>query len=148
MGAGQWSPRSSALRLCQEFRGRAALKFPSHSPALGTGISLKPPDNILLRDAPRLTKGVIPAGFILQLYEWDEIPDSEDFHDRFFLTDTGGLMIGAGLSAEGSTETTTFTLLDDSHAQALRCRFAANSTVYARVGSAVQVDSKGSASFI
>jgi len=108
----------------------------------------RPPDNILLRDAPRQTKGAIPAGFVLQLYEWDEIPGSEDFHDRFFLTDTGGLMIGAGLSAEGSTETATFTLLDDSHAQALRSRFAANSTVYVRVGSAVQIDSNGNASFI
>ena len=57
-------------------------------------------------------------------------------------------MIGAGLSAEGPTETATFTLLDDRYAQALRSRFVANSTVYARVGSAVQIDSDGNASFI
>jgi hypothetical protein len=108
----------------------------------------RPPGNILLRDAPRQTNGVIPAGFVLQLYEWAEIPGGEDFHDRFFLTDTGGLMIGAGLSAEGQTETATFTLLDDSHARALRTRFADNSTVYTRVGSAVQIDSNGNSSFI
>jgi hypothetical protein len=108
----------------------------------------RPPDNILLRDAPRQMNGIIPAGFVLQLYEWAEIQGGEDFHDRFFLTDTGGLMIGAGISAEGPTETATFTLLDNNHAQALRTRFAASSSVYTRVGSAVQIDSNGDASFV
>jgi hypothetical protein len=108
----------------------------------------RPPDNILLRDAPRQTNGIIPPGFVLQLYEWAEVQGGEDFHDRFFLTDTGGLMIGAGLSAGGPAESATFTLLDGGHVQGLRSRFAPNSTVYTRVGSAVQIDPAGNASFI
>ena len=108
----------------------------------------RPPDNILLKDAPGQTKGVIPAGFVLQLYEWAEIPGGEDFHDRFFLTEAGGMMIGAGLSAAGSNETAVFTLLDDGHARALRSRFAADSTVCTRTGSAVAIDANGNASLI
>lgn len=108
----------------------------------------RPPDNILMRDAPGQVKGVIPSGFTLQLYEWAEIPGGEDFHDRFFLTDAGGLMMGAGLAATGAAESATFTLLDNGYAQVLRSRFAANSSVYALVGSAVQVGSNGNASLI
>lgn len=105
----------------------------------------RPPDNIVAQNAPGLTNGIIPPGFSIELFEWDEIPGGEDFHDRFFLTDVGGLMIGAGLSAAGAAENATFTLLDIDHAISLRSRFLATSTVYARVGSAVRLDDSGNA---
>lgn len=105
----------------------------------------RPPDHILARDAPAQTNGILPPGFILELYEWAAIPGGEDFHDRYFLTEVGGLMIGAGLSAQGPAETAAFTLLDAGHAQRLRGRFSMTSTVYARVGSAVRIDAKGNA---
>jgi len=57
----------------------------------------------------------------------------------------GGLMVGAGLAAAGPAETATFTLLDIAHAQGLRSRFFATSTVYTRVGSAVRIDANGKA---
>jgi len=103
----------------------------------------RPPPNILAQNAPALTNGILPQGYSLELYEWTEVPGGEDLHDRFFLTDVGGLMVGAGLAAAGPGETATFTLLDNSHAQQLRSRFSANSTVYTRVGSAVRVDANG-----
>lgn len=103
----------------------------------------RPPPNILAQNAPALTNGILPQGYSLELYEWAEVPGGEDLHDRFFLTDVGGLMVGAGLAAAGPRETATFTLLDNTHAQQLRSRFFANSTVYTRVGSAVRVDANG-----
>ena len=105
----------------------------------------RPPDHILARDAPRLTRGLIPHSFKLQLFEWAQIPGGKDFHDRFILTNAGGLMIGIGPSARGATETATFTLLADTHAQEIRARFTYESTVYNRVGAVVQVDSEGNA---
>ena len=105
----------------------------------------RPPDHILARDAPRLTRGLIPHSFKLQLYEWAQIPGGMDFHDRFVLTNAGGLMIGIGPSAQGATENATFTLLADTHAQEIRGRFTYDSTVYNRVGAVVQVDSEGNA---
>jgi len=103
----------------------------------------RPPDHMLAKEATRLTKGLIPQGFKLQLYEWEEIPGGEDFHDRFVLTNVGGLMIGAGLAAQGANEKATFTLLADTHTQNIRARFTYNSTVYNRIGTVVQVDSDG-----
>lgn len=108
----------------------------------------RPPEDIFLRDLPRQTDGIIPAGFSLQFIEWSEIQGGEDFHDRFLLTDAGGLMLGAGFSADGANETVAFTLLDDAHAQTIRSRFADEAHVYEKVGSTVQIDSEGNASII
>jgi len=103
----------------------------------------RPPPEILARDAPAQTNGLLPADFCLELYEWEEFQNGEDFHDRFFLTDIGGVMIGAGLSAEGPTETATFTLLDLQHAQRVRSRFSMDSTTYRMVGPVVRIYSDG-----
>ncbi|MCY4459639.1 MAG: hypothetical protein OXC26_04435 [Albidovulum sp.] len=108
----------------------------------GTHIS-RPPPEILARDAPDQTRGLLPQGYCLELHEWSEVQGGEDFHDRFFLTEVGGLMIGAGFSAEGPAKTATFTLLDVEHAQRLRSRFSATSSVYNRVGSVVRIYSDG-----
>ncbi|TLP45424.1 hypothetical protein FDK21_11720 [Cohaesibacter sp. CAU 1516] len=105
----------------------------------------RPPPNILAQNAPALTNGILPQGYSLELYEWTEVLGGEDLHDRFFLTDVGGLMVGAGLAAVGAGETATFTLLDNTHAQQFRSRFSSNSTVYNRVGSAVRIHDDGSA---
>ena len=108
----------------------------------------RPPSELLARDAPAQTKGLLPRGYCLELYEWSEVPGGEDLHDRFFLTEVGGLMIGAGLSAEGPAETATFTLLDVEHAQRLRSRFSATSTVYTRVGSVVRINADDTAELV
>ena len=105
----------------------------------------RPPSEILARDATAHTNGFLPPGYCLELYEWSEVSGGEDLHDRFFLTEFGGLMIGAGLSAEGPAETATFTLLDVEHAQRLRNRFSATSTVYNKVGSVVRINADGTA---
>lgn len=65
--------------------------------------------------------------------------------DRYVLSDLGWIMIGAGLSADGSGESAAFTLLNFEQAQGLRSRFASGSTVYTRVGSAVRILDDGSA---
>lgn len=108
----------------------------------------RPPDNLVVRDAPRLTGGMIPYGYKLQLFEWAEIAGGEDFHDRFVLTNAGGLMIGAGPAAAGAAENATFTLLADAHAQAIRARFADGATVYRRVGAIVEISFDGTAKLI
>ena len=105
----------------------------------------RPPSNILARDATTHTRGLLPPGYRLELYEWSEVPGGEDLHDRFFLTEFGGIMIGAGLSAEGPEESATFTLLDVEHSQGLRSRFSATSTVYTRVGSVVRINADDTA---
>jgi hypothetical protein len=104
----------------------------------------RPPPALLARDGSAQINGLLPPGYCLELYAWSEIRGGEDFHDRFVLTDLGGIMIGAGLSADGPTETAAFTLLDFEHAQGLRDRFADGSTAYARAGYAVRIRHDGS----
>lgn len=53
-------------------------------------------------------------------------------------------MIGAGLSADGPTESAAFTLLNFEHSQGIRRRFADGSTAYSRAGSAVRILDDGS----
>lgn len=104
----------------------------------------RPPPALVARDGAVQIKGRLPPGYCLELYAWSEIRGGEDFHDRFVLTDLGGIMIGAGLSADGPTESAAFTLLAFEHAQGLRNRFADGSTDYARSGSAVRIRDDGS----
>jgi hypothetical protein len=125
----------SKLFACQSTTKVIRVHFRSHTS--------RPPDHMLARDARRLTNGMIPPGYSLELFEWSQVPGGEDFHDRFFLTDVGGIMIGAGLSATGPNETAAFTLLNESHVRELRARFAETSTVYLKIGSAIRIESNG-----
>lgn len=104
----------------------------------------RPSAEVLARDGSAQVRGLLPPGYRIELYAWSERQGGEDFHDRYVLTDLGGIMVGAGLSADGPGETAAFTLLNFKHAQGLRSRFSDGSTVYARVGSAVRVRDDGS----
>lgn len=108
----------------------------------------RPTDAQLAQDAPGLTAGLIPPGFKLQLFEWEKIEGGKDFHDRFVLTNFGGIQIGIGPAAAEASQDTTFTLLDDDHAQKLRARFEKDATVYNRIGHVVEVDSFGDSTLL
>lgn len=102
----------------------------------------RPPSELVAKYGAAQIKGLLPPDYSLELYAWSEIGD--DLHDRYVLTNLGGIMIGAGLSADGPNETAAFALLNFEHAQGLRDRFADGSMVYARVGSAVRLLANGS----
>lgn len=102
-----------------------------------------PTVGFLVQHWDKVANEVVPEGYSLELHGWSEQEDGENLHDRYFLTDIGGITIGAGFSAEGPTETTVFALMDFQHAQSLRERFSPTSIVYNKVGSTVQIDSKG-----
>ncbi len=104
----------------------------------------RPSSEVLARDGSAQVKGLLPPGYRIEFYAWSEKLGGEDFHDRYVLTELGGIMIGAGLSADGPEESAVFTLLNFEHAQGLRSRFSDGSTVYARVGSAVRIRDDGS----
>jgi len=60
----------------------------------------------------RWLQGVIPTGMSIVLFDWKEKSGGEDFHDRFLLTDKGGMTIGAGFSADGPHQNAQIGLLD------------------------------------
>lgn len=108
----------------------------------------RPDSKEMLRSAGNWVKGMIPTGYELRLYAWEEHEDGEDLHDRYLLCDRGGIMIGAGFAASKLQENATFTLLDDDHAQELRSKFADGSSVYLQVDKAVQIKANGRAELI
>ena len=89
----------------------------------------RPSAEIIARDGSAQVKGLLPLGYRIEFYAWSEKPGGEDFHDRYVLTELGGIMIRAGLSADGPEESAAFTLLNFEHAQGLRSRFSDGSPV-------------------
>lgn len=103
----------------------------------------RPSSEVLARDGAAQVSGLLPPGYHIELFAWSEKQGGEDFHDRYVLTDLGGIMIGAGLSADGAEESAAFTLLNFEHAQELRGRFTEASTTYSRAGLAVRINGDG-----
>ncbi len=88
-------------------------------------------------------KGVIPAGMSVILFHWKERSGGEDFHDRFLLTDKGGMTIGAGFSADGPHQNAQIGLLDPDVWSAKFKAFDRSATVYELADRVLVVHSDG-----
>lgn len=62
----------------------------------------------------------VPHCPAITVFKWQQIPGGERLHDRFILTDRGGIEIPGGTDVGEPGETTNVTLLDDS---VYRCRW-------------------------
>ncbi|MCY4428186.1 MAG: hypothetical protein OXC05_14330 [Halieaceae bacterium] len=113
-----------------------------------TNVKRRPTVEYVRQNVHQWVDNWVPDSFELHLYEWEELPDGEDFHDRFMLCDCGGLTIGAGFSAEVEPQTTNVGLMDEKNVQELRARFAPGATVYRQSGPAIRVKSNGDAEYI
>lgn len=102
-----------------------------------------PPESHVLQNASNWFHGLIPPTFSVRLTAWDEIQGGEDFHDRFILTDRGGIQIGSGLAAAGAQEHALITLLETQHSDQIRLRFAPESNVYRQFGRTVEILANG-----
>lgn len=102
-----------------------------------------PPYPHIRQNVGRWFQGVIPDTFIIQFIGWDEVQGGEDFHDRFVLTDRGGVQIGSGLAEVGPQEHALITLLDHAHAQDIRARFDPHNGVYNQFGNTLEISSNG-----
>ena len=107
-----------------------------------------PSEDLVLRHAGTWLRNIIPRSLEVHLYAWEEAPGGEDFHDRFVLTDCGGLQFGAGLAIGPPTEHVLVSILDVEHAATLRSRFAVGASVYNQIGAAICVLSDGRTSKI
>lgn len=66
----------------------------------------------------------IPQGVIVTFVRWTERPrDRKNFHDRFILTDIGGVSFGQGLRAASASEDVLLQLLHEDIHQELLTRF-------------------------
>lgn len=102
-----------------------------------------PPFPHIRQHVRRWFQGIIPDTFIIHFIGWNEIQGGEDFHDRFILTDRGGVQIGCGIAEIGPQENALFTLLDHGHSQNIRSRLDPQSNVYAQFGNTIEITSNG-----
>jgi hypothetical protein len=91
----------------------------------------------------RWLQDVIPAGMSVVLFCWKERNGGEDFHDRFLLTDKGGMTIGAGFSASGPHQNAQIGLLDPVVWSAKLSALDRSSTVYELADRVLEVHDDG-----
>lgn len=103
----------------------------------------RPPEALVLSDAPTWCAGIIPQGFKLVLHEWIERPGGEDFHDRFFLTEAGGIKAGAGFEVVGAHQRVQLSLLAALDAQSHLDDLDQNNAAFDLAFSPVVVESDG-----
>jgi hypothetical protein len=103
----------------------------------------KPSPADLEREAANLFRGVIPADMTVTIYCWRQKEGGEDFHDRFLLTDKGGIGIGAGFSAEGDHQTANMHLMSFELSQKKIKTFARTATDYELVEPVLRIAADG-----
>lgn len=81
-------------------------------------------------NAPLALRGVIPEGYMVEVYEWSELPAGDDLHDRLLITDCGGVSVGAGFSAEGAHQKALVSLLPISIVGKMMDRFRPGRLAY------------------
>ena len=85
----------------------------------------------------------IPEGLSILLFGWKVKVGGDIFHDRYLLTDRGGMSLGAGFSSENSHEKVNLSLLEAEFCQEKLARFERNSTVYKLVEPILEIFSDG-----
>ena len=95
------------------------------------------------RHAHTWLNGIIPEGMSIKLFAWKERRGGEDFHDRFLLTDRGGMTIGAGFSADGAHQNAQIALLDPAVWAAKLEAFDRSATIYELVDDVLILHSDG-----
>ena len=56
--------------------------------------------------------GIVPTGLCIKMKRWREVPDGEKLHERFILTDIGGVKVGPGLDEGSASENFEVMLLE------------------------------------
>lgn len=105
----------------------------------------RPPAGVIVQNAKKLLGGLLPQTFSLELHEWQERQNGEDFHDRHILCDCGGLSIGPGFEAVAVHEHAIVTLQPFDLSQSLKDRFTPGKSAFDLVGNVIVIASDGTA---
>ncbi|WP_315795715.1 hypothetical protein [Bradyrhizobium sp. SZCCHNRI3043] len=103
----------------------------------------KPANDAIEREAPHLFPGTFPNDLRVIIFCWREKAGGEDFHDRYLLTERGGIAVGAGFSAEGAHQTTDMRLMSYELSQEKLKAFARGTTCYELVEPVIRVAGNG-----
>lgn len=90
-----------------------------------------------------LVAPILPDRFKLEIYEWRSRIDGEQFHDRYLLTECGGVAIGAGFSCIGDHQNCLMTMLPLHEADSLSASFRSDANVFDLVQPIILIHSDG-----
>jgi hypothetical protein len=76
---------------------------------------------------------IIPAGLHVTLYRWQERPGGQKLHNRYILTDLGGVSFHHGLDCGSEGETDDITLLDREQYERRCKQYIKNSSAFDKV---------------
>lgn len=94
------------------------------------GANAKGASQAFVDEGLRLFALQLPAGVTVAYYQWSERPGGEQFHNRYVLTDLGGVEFASGLDSKGGGATDRVSLLSEATRRALWPRFDSGSMVY------------------
>jgi hypothetical protein len=98
---------------------------------------------VIEREATNWLVGVIPDGMSVIFYAWNKKENGENIHDRFLLTQKGGVKLGGGFIANGNHQTVNISLLDFDFCECEHANFKIDATVYDLSEPVVEVFSDG-----
>lgn len=87
-----------------------------------------------IEDGLQLFAARLPVGVSVTFTQWSERPGGDQFHNRYVLTDVGGVEFGTGLDQKPGQATDRVSLLSDATRKELWARFDATSTAYVMDG--------------
>ena len=88
----------------------------------------------LVEEALRQFSARLPADVSVTFTQWGERPGGDQFHNRYVLTDVGGVEFGTGLDQKPGQATDRVSLLWEATRKLLWARFDATSTAYVMDG--------------
>ena len=92
----------------------------------------------LKRDAPQFIDA-IPKGMNVVVYCWRQLESGEDFHDRYLITNKGGIKLGRGFKAMGSHITANLNLMNLENSRRRLDAFSINTSLYELVGEPARI---------
>ncbi|MCC6651667.1 MAG: hypothetical protein IT348_11015 [Candidatus Eisenbacteria bacterium] len=73
---------------------------------------------------------LIPRGIKVELFRWNELPDGDQFHARYIVTDLGGVRVDGGLDEKPPGQQTDVSLLDPDIWHRVRSDFDAGTATF------------------
>ena len=103
----------------------------------------RPSTEFIIDNAADWLSGILPESLSILLFCWAVKADGDIFHDRYLVTDRGGMSLGAGLSSESAHQKVHLYLLEHETCQEKLAAFERNSTVYKLAEHILEISSDG-----
>ena len=103
----------------------------------------RPSTEFIIDKAADWLSGIVPDSLSILLFCWDVRADGDIFHDRYLVTDRGGMSLGAGLSSESAHQKVHLYLLEPESCREKLAVFERESTVYKLAEPILEIFSDG-----